>query len=84
MDKFAAVRRLPDDVAGEAKAGGVEIARDLHCFAFLIRQDRLERKETLQQGRTLAVYLADCGPDLGVAIGVDRLLEKIDQPGLSL
>ena len=41
-------------------------------------------EEAVEHFGAIAVYVADGGPDLGVAVAVQRLLDEIDEAGLAL
>ena len=46
--------------------------------------DRLDRQVVVQRLAAAAMDVADGGADLGVGVGVDVLLEEVDQPAVAL
>ena len=84
MLEHAPERRRALDVAGQADRGRVEVGGDGHRCVLGPPQDRLDRQVVVERLAAAAVDVADGGADLGVGVGVDVLLEEVDQPAVAL
>jgi hypothetical protein len=77
-------RRRAGDVANQADRRGVEINRDRDARFLSSLDDRGDRQVIAQRLATASVNVPDGGTDLGVAIAVDFLLQKVDEPPVAL
>ena len=76
--------RRAGDVAHQADRRGVKISRDRDA-SFLNSFDHRRDREVIAKGlATAAVNVTDGGTDLGIAIAVDFLFQKVDEATVTL
>jgi hypothetical protein len=76
--------RRARDVTHQADRRGVEISGDRHALFFSSLDHRRNREVIAEGLATAAVDVPHGGADLGVAIAVDFLFEKVDEAPVTL
>ena len=84
MLENALKRRLSGDVAHQADRRGIEISRDGDALFLASFNHPHDREVIVQRLATASVDVAHSGADLGVAVAVDFLFQKVDQTPVAL
>lgn len=82
VDKSSPMRRRTPD--GPDQPILIGLCRDLDLVAFCVRLNGTDVEQTIKDRGGIAMDIAHGRADLGVGIFADRLLQKINQPGLTL
>ena len=80
----SAKRRLAGHVAGDANALGIESWRHAYRRAFRFFEDRFQAQRLLYDFAATGVDHAGGGTDIGIRIGRDLFLEKVDEASFAL